>query len=79
MRKRGIIVPDYREVMAQTPDTTAVVDSVVIGIPENLLDQSSSTDSTTSKIPEGDGALPAEKGEGTMPEMPAGGGSTGTP
>jgi monofunctional glycosyltransferase len=79
MRKRGIIVPDYREVMAQTPDTTAVVDSVLIGVPEDLLDQSRSTDSTSSNTPEGDGTLPAEKGEGTIPEMPARSGSTGTP
>ncbi len=79
MRKRGIIVPDYREVMAQTPDTTAVVDSVLIGVPEDLLDQSRSTDSTSSKKFEGDRTPSGENGEGRSSETPAGTGSTGTP
>ncbi|ACF44858.1 monofunctional biosynthetic peptidoglycan transglycosylase [Pelodictyon phaeoclathratiforme] len=78
MRKRGVVVPDYREVMALTPDTTAVVDSVVIGIPENLMDQSLSSDSTTGKVSEGDGVQPAEKGESTT-EVPAESGNNSTP
>lgn len=77
MRKRGIVVPDYREVMALTPDTTAV-DSVVIGIPENLMDQSLSPDSTSGKVSEEDGVSPAEKGESTT-EVPAESGNNSTP
>ncbi|NTW10631.1 MAG: monofunctional biosynthetic peptidoglycan transglycosylase, partial [Chlorobiaceae bacterium] len=38
MRRRGIVVPDYKEVMAAVPDTTAV-DSVVIGIPKSLIEK----------------------------------------
>jgi monofunctional glycosyltransferase len=45
MRRRGIVVPDYQEVMASVPDTTAV-DSVVIGIPQSLIDQAVSADSS---------------------------------
>lgn len=77
MRKRGVVVPDYREVMALTPDSTAV-DSVVIGIPENLMDQSLSSDSTTVNVSEGDGVQPAEKGESTT-EVPAESGNNSTP
>jgi len=45
MRKRGIVVPDYKEVITITPDTTAV-DSVVIGVPQYLLEQAITADST---------------------------------
>jgi len=71
MRKRGIVVQDYKEVMALTPDTTAV-DSVVIGVPQYLLDQAIKADSTSGKVPESDGAA-------TPPETPAAKGSTGAP
>ena len=49
MRKRGVVVSDYKEVIARTPDTTAVVDSVVIGVPEYLLEQAISSDSSAVK------------------------------
>jgi monofunctional glycosyltransferase len=77
MRKRGIVVPDYREVMALTPDSTAVVDSVLIGVPEYLLKQSASSDSSGSKLSEGDNSL--GNGDETMPEKPSGSGSKGAP
>ena len=79
MRKRGIVVPDYREVMALTPDSTAVVDSVLIGVPEYLLKQSASSDSSASKISEGDGSFPEGNGDETMPEKTSGSGSKGAP
>jgi monofunctional biosynthetic peptidoglycan transglycosylase len=63
MRKRGIVVPDYKEVMARTPDSTAVIDSVVIGVPEYLLEQAASSDSSNSKVSEGNGSVPAGNGE----------------
>jgi monofunctional glycosyltransferase len=62
MRKRGVVVPDYKEVMAMTPDTTAVIDSVVIGVPEYLLEQVASSDSSTIKVSEGAGA--SQEGSG---------------
>ena len=78
MRKRGIVVPDYKEVMARTPDSTAVVDSVVIGVPEYLLEQAASSDSTTGKVSEGNSAVPAGNDQGT-PEIPPGTKNTNTP
>jgi len=46
MLRRGLVVPDYREVMS-APDTPAVQppDSVVVGVPENLIQQASAPDS----------------------------------
>jgi monofunctional glycosyltransferase len=78
MRKRGIVVPDYREVMALAPDTTAV-DSVVIGVPESLLEQAALSDTSTIKAPEGDGTLPAGNGEEAHPETPSENGRNGAP
>ncbi len=78
MRKRGIVVPDYREVMALTPDTTAVVDSVVIGVPEYLLEQAASSDSSASKVSEKNGAVPAGNGEGGS-AIPSGNKNTSAP
>ncbi|MCF8383249.1 MAG: monofunctional biosynthetic peptidoglycan transglycosylase [Chlorobium sp.] len=51
MRKRGIVVPDYQEVMAPPPDTTKV-DSVVVGVPDYLIEQAESSDSTGMRAPE---------------------------
>lgn len=45
MLRRGIIVPDYQEVMSLPPDSTAV-DSVVVGVPQYLLEQAISADSS---------------------------------
>jgi monofunctional biosynthetic peptidoglycan transglycosylase len=78
MRKRGIVVPYYREVMALVPDTTAV-DSVIIGVPEYLLDQAISTDSTASKATQGDAAVSSGKATDTQPETSSGKESNGTP
>jgi monofunctional glycosyltransferase len=77
MRKRGIVVPDYKEVMARTPDTTAVIDSVVIGVPEYLLEQAASSDSSNGKGSEGEQSVPA--GKGIIPETPSGKESNSTP
>ncbi len=46
MRRRGIVVPDYQEVMASPPDTTKV-DSVVVGVPDYLIEQAESSDSAS--------------------------------
>ena len=46
MRRRGIVVPDYQEVMAPPPDTTKV-DSVVVGVPDYLIEQAESSDSVS--------------------------------
>ncbi|MEI6691723.1 MAG: monofunctional biosynthetic peptidoglycan transglycosylase [Chlorobium sp.] len=69
MRKRGIFVPDYKEVMTLTPDITPV-DSVVIGVPEYLIDQAFSADSSSMKSSEEKLTVPAEKGEGGGSETP---------
>jgi monofunctional biosynthetic peptidoglycan transglycosylase len=45
MRRRGIVLPDFKEVMAPPPDTTKV-DSVVVGVPDYLLEQAGSPDSS---------------------------------
>ncbi|NTW55576.1 MAG: monofunctional biosynthetic peptidoglycan transglycosylase [Chlorobiaceae bacterium] len=47
MRRRGIVVPDFNEVMAAVPDTTAV-DTVTVGIPENLIEKAAA-DSSSAK------------------------------
>ncbi|NTU96404.1 MAG: monofunctional biosynthetic peptidoglycan transglycosylase [Chlorobiaceae bacterium] len=44
MIKRGVVVPDFKEVMATVPDTTAV-DSVVVGIPEGLIEKAAADSS----------------------------------
>jgi monofunctional glycosyltransferase len=69
MRKRGIVVPDYKEVITVTPDTTAV-DSVVIGVPEYLLEQAISSDSSGVKGPPAEEAKTSGKGEEPVPEKP---------
>ena len=79
MRKRGIVVPDYRAVMALTPDTTAVVDSVVIGVPEYLLEQAASSDSSASRVSEGAGTLQEGTGGEKTPEKKSESGGEGTP
>jgi monofunctional glycosyltransferase len=62
MRRRGIVVPDFREVMAAVPDTTAV-DSVEIGIPKSLIDQAVSADSSSGDGTVKSGEVPAGKHE----------------
>ncbi|MEI6758340.1 MAG: monofunctional biosynthetic peptidoglycan transglycosylase [Chlorobium sp.] len=72
MQRRGIIVPDYQEVMSLPPDTTAV-DSVVIGIPGFLIDQALPADSSAGGA--GDNGALSEgkgKGDGVAPEKPSG-------
>jgi len=71
MRRRGIVVPDFKEVMAPVPDTTAV-DSVVIGIPDYLLDQSVSADSAAGNGSEAEGTVPEGKKDGVVPETTSG-------
>lgn len=45
MRRRGVVLPDYKEVMTRPADTTAV-DTVVVGVPDYLLEGAASGDST---------------------------------
>ncbi len=78
MRRRGIVVPDYKEVMSLTPDTTAV-DSVVIGVPEYLLEQAINADSLGGNVPEGNAAVQEKKTDGVHPATPSGQGSNETP
>ncbi len=67
MRKRGVFVPDYKEVMTVKPDVVPV-DSVVIGVPEYLIDQAVSADSTEGKSSDNKSIVPAGKGESGVPE-----------
>jgi monofunctional biosynthetic peptidoglycan transglycosylase len=46
MRKRGVVVPDFKEVIMESISDTTAVDSVVIGVPEYLLEQAMSADSS---------------------------------
>ena len=66
MLRRGLVVPDYREVMS-TPDTPVVQppDSVVVGVPEQLILQASQPDSIKPEpTPE---PAPEETPESTQP------------
>ncbi len=45
MRRRGVVLPDYKEVMTPPAETTAV-DTVVVGVPDYLLEGAASGDST---------------------------------
>ena len=60
MRRRGIVVPDYNEVMDSAPDTTAV-DSVVIGVPQYLLNQAITEDSTKNDESASDNNAPSSE------------------
>ncbi|WP_076789773.1 monofunctional biosynthetic peptidoglycan transglycosylase [Chlorobium sp. KB01] len=59
MQRRGIIVPGYQEVMSLPADTTAV-DSVVVGIPESLINDALSADS--SAVDQGSASGESENG-----------------
>ena len=66
MLRRGLVVPDYREVMT-TPDTPVAQppDSVVVGVPEQLILQASQPDSIKPEpTPE---PAPEETPESTQP------------
>ena len=66
MLRRGLVVPDYREVMT-TPDTPVAQppDSVVVGVPEQLILQASQPDSIKPEsAPE---PAPEETPENTQP------------
>jgi len=66
MLRRGLVVPDYREVMA-APDTPVVQppDSVVVGVPEELIQKASLPDSLQhDSSPE---PAPEETSESTQP------------
>jgi len=45
MRRRGVVLPDYKEVMTPPAETTAV-DTVVVGVPDYLLEGAASGGST---------------------------------
>lgn len=45
MKRRGLVLPDYREIMTQAPDTTKQ-DSVMIGVPDSLVGGAAAPDST---------------------------------
>lgn len=66
MLRRGLVVPDYREVMT-APDTPVAQppDSVVVGVPENLIQEASLPDSLKhDSSPE---PAPEETSENTQP------------
>lgn len=56
MQRRGVVVPDYQEVIAPPAgeDTVPAADSVVIGVPSFLIDQSVRSDSLSPDV----GAMP---------------------
>jgi monofunctional glycosyltransferase len=66
MRRRGIVVPDYNEVMAAVPDTTAV-DSVTVGIPENLIEKAAADSSADNAATKDNGATAPKSDEGQAP------------
>lgn len=70
MIRRGVVVPDYREVMEAVPDTTAV-DSVVVGIPESLIEQAVSADSSGVAGAADDGEGSSGKKDGEQAAEPA--------
>jgi len=65
MRKRGVVVPDYKEVIMESPMDTTAVDSVVIGVPEYLLEQAISADSSSSIVSGGDSGAQEVKNSST--------------
>lgn len=76
MKRRGIVLPDYREVMALPPDTTAA-DSVVVGVPDYLIEQAASADSTDEggaeqPLPPHENDLPAPMPEGEADDAAVG-------
>lgn len=66
MLRRGLVVPDYSEVMT-APDTPVAQppDSVVVGVPENLIQEASLPDST--KLDSSPEPVPEETSETTQP------------
>jgi monofunctional biosynthetic peptidoglycan transglycosylase len=65
MLKRGVVVPDFQEVMATTAAPSgAAADTVTVGIPQYLIDEAAAPDSSSSAPVSGrkreDVALPAE-------------------
>ncbi|MEI6847801.1 MAG: monofunctional biosynthetic peptidoglycan transglycosylase [Chlorobiaceae bacterium] len=71
MQRRGIIVPDYREVMSLPPDTTAV-DSVVVGVPGYLLNQAISADSSAGSDSKDKEDASERMGDGNVSGMASG-------
>ncbi|NTV24887.1 MAG: monofunctional biosynthetic peptidoglycan transglycosylase [Chlorobiaceae bacterium] len=56
MVRRGIVVPDFQEVMTPPADTQGVSpDSVTIGIPQYLIEQAVKPDTTKTAVPEHNG------------------------
>jgi monofunctional biosynthetic peptidoglycan transglycosylase len=45
MLRRGVVVPFYREVMAPPPSDSTSADSMVVGVPEYLINESAARDS----------------------------------
>ncbi|NTW63819.1 MAG: monofunctional biosynthetic peptidoglycan transglycosylase [Chlorobiaceae bacterium] len=75
MRKRGLVLPDYEAVMTiAQPDTTAV-DSVTIGIPQELIDQAASPDSSRENADENGHVMPdgtaVQKENSAVPDSPS--------
>ncbi len=68
MKRRGIVVPDYNEVMAATPDTTAV-DSVVVGVPENMIEKASADSSADNAATKDNGTASPKSDEGEAPQQ----------
>jgi monofunctional biosynthetic peptidoglycan transglycosylase len=72
MLRRGVVVPDFREVMQPSPQPgSAPADSVVVGIPAYLIDQASKADTTD--------AVPAGGNDRENSSMPSASGSRAEP
>lgn len=57
MLRRGVVVPEFEEVMA--PPAGPAPDSVTVGVPEYLIDQASTPDSTATGMAPVEAPLPA--------------------
>ncbi|MEI6638866.1 MAG: monofunctional biosynthetic peptidoglycan transglycosylase [Chlorobium sp.] len=79
MRKRGIVIPDYREVIMESISDTTAVDSVVIGVPEYLLEQAISPDSSATKGKNGDRTIIDGRTSDNPTEVKEGKGGAGLP
>ncbi len=70
MRKRGIVIPDYKEVIMESPADTTAIDSVVIGVPEYLLEQAIVSDSIMTIPSKSDKSGAPEQDNSKVPSAP---------
>ncbi len=79
MRKRGIVIPDYKEVIMESISDTTAVDSVVIGVPDYLLEQAISADSSGAKGKDGENTIKDGKDSKNPSEVTEGKDHNGVP